>query len=234
MIGLQRKWKQMMSERASATIEDYLGFLFVLQRDGEMVVGARLAELLGVSPPTVTNTLKRMGRDGLVYLDNIQGYRLTEQGQELASSVMRRHMLTEWMLLRMLKVPWSDTHSEAHQIEHTISENIEEKMSQNLDNPQTCPHGNPLPGYEHVAAGWTPLIQIAAGEKAVIRRIHEIAEENPELLQYLETNGIVPGVQIEIGEVLAFNETMNLIVGERNITLGFAAARSIFVEKLPR
>ena len=66
-----------------------------------------------------------------------------------------------------------------------------------------------------------------------IRRIHEIAEENPELLQYLETNGIVPGVQIEIGEVLAFNETMNLIVGERNITLGFAAARSIFVEKLP-
>jgi DtxR family transcriptional regulator, Mn-dependent transcriptional regulator len=213
------------------TIEDYLAIIYVMERDGEEVVAARLAESLEVAPPTVTVTLKRMERDGWIDIDPAKGIYLTKTGCEAASSVIRRHMLTEWMLARMLKVPWSSVHAEADQIEHSISDEIEDQMRLNLDDPQTCPHGNPLPGYEHIAADWIPLTNVAAREKVTIRRIHETAEENHELLQFLENHGVVPGAKAEVAEVLAFNQTISLKLGKKNVTVGFPSARYIFVEK---
>ncbi len=217
--------------RPTPTIEDYLAILYVMERDGEEVVAARLAEALGVAPPTVTVTLKRMERDGWIAVDSEKGIYLTKAGSEAASSVIRRHMLTEWMLERMLKVPWSRVHAEADQIEHSISDEIENQMRANLDDPQTCPHGNPLPGYEHIAAGWLPLTGVSAGEKVIIRRIHEAAEDNPELMQFLEANGVVPGTPAEIVEILNFNQTIGLKVGDRDVTIGFPAAKYIFIEQ---
>ena len=217
--------------RPTPTIEDYLAILYVMERDEGGVVAARLAESLEVAPPTVTATLKRMERDGWIATHQGKDIRLTDRGCEAASSVIRRHMLTEWMLARMLKVPWSRVHAEADQIEHTISDEIENQMRTNLDDPQTCPHGNPLPGYEHVAAGWLPLTALHPGEKVVIRRIHETAEENHELLEYLETNGIVPGVDAVVTEILPFNQTLSLQVGKNKVALGFPTAKYIFVEK---
>ena len=131
----------------------------------------------------------------------------------------------------MLKVPWSRVHAEADQLEHSISDEIEDQMRTNLDDPQTCPHGNPLPGYEHIAADWLPLTGVSTGEKVIIRRIHETAEDNPELMQFLEASGMVPGAPAVITEVLSFNQTIGLRVGKKNITIGFPAAKYIFVEK---
>jgi len=217
--------------RPTPTIEDYLAIIYVMKRDGEEVIAARLAESLEVSPPTVTVTLKRMERDGWIATEQGKDIRLTEKGCEAACTVIRRHMLTEWMLARMLKVPWSHVHAEADQIEHTISDEIEAQMRNNLDDPQLCPHGNPLPGYEYVAAGWFPLTEQQPGEKVIIRRIHETAEDNPDLLEYLESNGIVPGAPVEVSEILPFNQTLSLMVEKKKITLGFPTARYIFVEK---
>ena len=217
--------------RPTPTIEDYLAILYVMERDGEEVVAARLAESLEVAPPTVTVTLKRMERDGWIAVDPVRGVYLTKTGCEAASSVIRRHMLTEWMLARMLKVPWSRVHAEADQLEHSISDEIEDQMRINLDDPQTCPHGNPLPGYEHIAADWLPLTGVSAGEKVIIRRIHETAEDNPELMQFLEASGMVPGALAETIEVLSFNQTIGLKVGKKNVAIGFPAAKYIFVEK---
>jgi DtxR family Mn-dependent transcriptional regulator len=225
------EWRNAVGEKNSATIEDYLEILFILQRDGVPIVGARLAELLKVTPPTVTNTLKRMTRDGLITSNDPQGSLLTEQGLETARSVMRRHMLTEWLLMKMLKVPWSQTHSEAHHLEHTVSEMIEEQMRTNLGNPKTCPHGNPMPGFESVTAGWLPLIDRGPGEKVIIRRIHEMGENDPELMRFLEENGIIPGAEAEISEVLPFNQTIALTLKDRTVSIGFSSARFIFVEK---
>jgi DtxR family Mn-dependent transcriptional regulator len=221
--------KPQTETRPTPTIEDYLAIIYVMERDDGEVVAARLAESLEVAPPTVTMTLKRMERDG--WLAQGKDIRLTEKGSEAARSVIRRHMLTEWMLARMLKVPWSRVHAEADQLEHTISDEIEAQMRLNLDDPQLCPHGNPLPGYEYVAAGWLPLTSIAAGGKVTIRRIHETAEENHALLEYLETNGIVPGARAEVSEVLPFNQTLSLRMGKRSVALGFLTAKYIFVEK---
>jgi len=217
--------------RPSPTIEDYLAIIFVMERDGEEIIAARLAESLEVTPPTVTVTLKRMERDGWIDVEGPKNIHLTQAGCDAASSVIRRHMLTEWMLARMLKVPWSHVHNEAHAIEHTISDDIENKMRQNFDNPQLCPHGNPLPGYEYVTAQWKSLTQIQAGERVVIRRIHELAEDDSELMQFLENNGVIPGTQAEISEVLPFNQTLTLAIGGRQVVLGFPAALNIYVEK---
>ena len=214
-------------EKLSTTVEDYLSLIYVLERDNEPVVGVHLAEILGVTPPTVTNTLKRMARDGLIQTDE-KGTRLTETGWDSARTVMRRHMLTEWMMVSRL--PWSRLHQEAHNLEHAISGEAEAALLEELGHPQTCPHGNPLPGCEEAVAAWIPLTKIAPNEKVIIRRIHELAEQNSELMAFLESHGIQPGIEASIEEVLPFNQTISLKIQGQQVTLGFASARHIFVE----
>lgn len=217
-----------MSKKISATIEDYLSTIYLLERDGEPVVGTRLAKLLGVTPPTVTNTLKRMVRDGLITIDPDQGYVLTKRGHEAARSVMRKHMLAEWMLSRM--VAWSSVHKEAHELEHAISNEVEEALLQELNDPEVCPHGNPLPGHEDATVNWLPLTQVTSGERAIIRRIHEFTEGNEKIMAFLEKNQIAPGQEITVEEVLPFNQTIAVGVAGASVVLGFAIADDIFVE----
>jgi len=220
-----------IESRPTPLIEDYLAIIYEMERDKGEVIAVRLAESLDVAPPTVSVTLKRMERDGWIATDPKKGIYLTKTGRNAANSIIRRHMLAEWMLTRMLKLPWSRIHAEADQIEHTISDEVEAQMRTNLDDPKICPHGNPLPGYEHMADDWLPLTSIIPGEKVIIRRIHEMAEDNHELLQFLETNGIVPGTQAEVIGVLSFNQTINLKLQRRKVTLGFSTAKYIYVEK---
>lgn len=221
----------MSTHEISSTIENYLGIIYVLERDGEPIVGTRLAALLGVTPPTVTNTLKRMIRDGLLTSDVINGLHLSPEGLELARSVMRRHMLSEWMLSKMLS--WSRLHDEAHQLEHGISGAVEKALLKELGDPELCPHGNPLPGNEAAVQDWISLQQMKKGDRVVIRRVHELAEETPELLNFLEEHGIILGKLVEVGDVLGFNQTVNVLVDGHNVTLGFSTAKYIFVESAP-
>ena len=214
----------------SATIQDYLSLIFVLERDREPVVGARLAELLHVTPPTVTNTLKRMARDGLITMGK-QGAHLTAAGRRSARTVMRRHMLTEWMMVGRL--PWSRLHLEAHNLEHAISAESEKALLEELGHPQTCPHGNPLPGSEAAVETWIPLLNAREHEKVTIRRIHELAEQNVELMAFLESRDVVPGKIAIIREILPFNETITIEIGNKTATLSFASARNVFVDRLP-
>ena len=211
----------------SSTIQDYLSLIYVMERDQEPVVGTHLAELLGVTPPTVANTLKRMTRDKLITMTK-DGTHLTEQGWDAARVVMTRHMLMEWMMLKTL--PWSKLHGEAHHLEHAISAMTESALMEQLGHPQTCPHGNPLPGCEKAVEKWIPLTKVAAGRAVTIRRIHELAEENAPLLEFLETKQIIPGASATVSEILPFNQTITLEVNGQPVTLGNAAAKYIFVE----
>jgi len=211
----------------TATIQDYLSLIYVLERDNEQVIGSHLATIIGVTPPTITNTLKRMTRDGLITM-NAEGTHLTELGWDAARIVMRRHMLMEWMMFNTL--PWSKLHAEAHQLEHAISSMTETALIEQLNNPQTCPHGNPLPGCEQVVSSWIPLIRVPVGTSFVVRRIHELAEENYPLLAFLEKNRIVPGTRASTVEVLPFNHTLTVESDGNLVTLGDAVARYIHVE----
>jgi len=211
----------------SSTIQDYLSLIYVMERDAEPVKGAQLADLLEVTPPTVTNTLKRMTRDGLITMTK-DGTHLTECGWDAARTVMRRHMLMEWMMLKTL--PWSKLHEEAHNLEHAISSMAESALIEQLGNPQTCPHGNPLPGFEKAVKDWKPLTELPVGQKVIIRRIHELAEENAPLLSFLEDNDVMPEAEAVVSDVLPFNETITIEVDGQPVTLGNVAAKYIFVE----
>ena len=215
------------------TIQDYLMTMHVLERDHGEIVAARLAEQLGVTAPTVTMTLKRMQRDHWITGNSRQGgIHLTEAGRQAAHAVVRRHMLTEWLLLKILKVPFLQIHTEAHHIEHAISDTIEERLVDVLGSPQTCPHGNPIPGFESVTKSWPTLIDFSVGDKVVIRRIHEFAEDNQALVKFLFENRLMPGSKVMIMEALPFNQTLTLSVSGQTVVLGFAAARSIYGERI--
>lgn len=214
-------------DKLSTTIENYLSLIYVLERDKEPVMGVHLAQLLHVTSPTVTNTLKRMVRDDLITIDK-KGTRLTKAGKQSAQTVLRRHMLTEWMMARML--PWSKLHEEAHNLEHAISSEVEEALFEDLGHPQTCPHGNPLPGCEEAVSSWLALTAASPNEKVFIKRVHELAEHNSELMAFLESKGIMPGAEAIVQEVLPFNHTITLEIQGQVVTLGFASANYVFVE----
>ena len=214
-------------DKLSTTIENYLSIFYILERDKEPVVGVHLAQLLSVTPPTVTNTLKRMVRDGLITMDK-NGTHLTKAGKRSAQTVLRRHMLTEWMMLRML--PWSKLHQQAHNLEHAISSEVESALFEELGHPQTCPHGNPLPGFEEAVSSWIPLTKTSSNQRLTIRRIHELAEYNLELLAFLEGKGLMPGADVKVIEVLPFNQTITVDIKGQVVTLGFVVAHQIFVE----
>ena len=225
--------KKMDEAPITQTIQDYLMTMHVLERDHGEIVAARLAEQLGVTAPTVAMTLKRMERDHWITgKSRYGGIHLTQAGRHAAHAVVRRHMLTEWLLLKILKVPFLQIHAEAHHIEHAISDMIEERLQDVLRAPQTCPHGNPLPGFEPVTKGWPALIDFSIGDKVIIRRIHEFAEDSQELLKFLFENKVMPGNKVTIMDALPFNQTLTLSVSGQTVVLGFPAARSIYGEKI--
>lgn len=219
-----------MIQKPTPTIEDYLGVIYTLDRDGEKVIGARLAEILAVSPPTVTVTLKRMLRDAWISIDKSKHIHLTSSGSKAAQSVIRRHMLTEWLLSRVLDIPWSELHAEADKLEHSISEDVEERLAATLEDPSACPHGNPMPGLESISSDWHALTSFTKGDTCIIKRIHEWLEDDPETMKFLEENLVLPGNMADIQEVLPFNKTIQIKIKEKPVTLGFDIADKIFAE----
>jgi len=224
-----------MAEVLSATIEDYLGSIYLLQREGETVIGARLAERLGVSRPTVTATVQRMERDGLVTVDEHKAISLTPTGLQAAQDVLRRHMLAEWLLHEIIGLPWHQVHEEADRLEHYFSPDAVDRLDSLFEQPATCPHGNPMPGSTPVPA--VPLDEVQEGEEVVITRIVEEAELHGDLMAFLEENGLLPGVRLRVVSHRPYNETMTVKVradrpkGSRSVVLGLATARLIRVQR---
>jgi DtxR family transcriptional regulator, Mn-dependent transcriptional regulator len=189
-----------------------------------------LAELLNVSAPTVTVTLQRMVRDEWIVVDPEKKIHLTQSGLAAASTIIRRHMLTEWMLSKILNLPWSELHGEADKIEHTISKDVERSLQETLSDPNHCPHGNPMPGSESYSDSWSPLSGFHENDQVFIRRIHEFLESDHELMKYLEVHNALPGSIATIIEVLPFNKTITLKIDDQSVILGLDVACNIFVE----
>jgi DtxR family Mn-dependent transcriptional regulator len=220
-----------MKQKPTPTIEDYLGVIYTLDRDGENVIGARLAKLLDISPPTVTVTLKRMLRDNWISIDKSKHIHLTPSGSEAARSVIRRHMLTEWLLSRVLDIPWSELHAEADKLEHSISKDVADRLAATLEDPSACPHGNPMPGQESISSDWQVLTSFAKGDTCIIKRIHEWLEDDPETMRSLEENLVLPGNIADIQEILPFNKTIQIKIEEKLVTICFDVADKIYAER---
>ena len=217
-----------MPHKPSSTIEDYLMEIYDMTFLGKGVIAARLTEKMGVTAPTVWNTVHRMQRDGLVEIDAAKGITLSPAGLEAAESIKRRHLLTERLLVDILGLDWADAHEEAHLIEHTITPRVEARIMAVLGNPTTCPHGNPFPGVDPATRPKTrPLATAETGESYAIDGINEPAEEDHELMTFYQRNGFVPGARVRVVDVASYNSTITVDIEGRSVTLGMRAAENL-------
>jgi DtxR family Mn-dependent transcriptional regulator len=201
-----------------------------MTRDGATIIGARLAERIGVAPPTVTATLQRMGKQGLITMDDHKVVHLTEIGKEQAESIVRRHALAERLLTEILGLGWSESHEEAHMVEHVISPKVEKRLMTVLGNPMTCPHGNPIPGTgARPSPHAFPLSEVRQGQQVVVERIVEEAEDDLELMNFYERSGLVPRTPLDIVEVSTAAGLITVGRDGERIPLGLAAASKIRV-----
>jgi len=134
------------------TTEMYLRTIFELEEEGVTPLRARIAERLHQSGPTVSQTVARMERDGLVSVEGDRHLELSDTGRKLATQVMRKHRLAERLLVDVIGLDWEEVHIEACRWEHVMSEAVERRLVALLDNPTICPHGNPIPGLDGL--GW--------------------------------------------------------------------------------
>jgi DtxR family Mn-dependent transcriptional regulator len=220
------------SRSPTPVVEDYLQVLHYLTRDGFPVIAARLAERLNVSAPTVTATLQRMERDGLIQHGPRKEILFTPVGRSAAENIVRRHALAERLLTDLLQMPWYESHEEAHRVEHVMTPKIEARLLKALGNPTTCPHGNPIPGFGAVAADEFPLDEARPGDSLTIQRITEEAEEDPELMKYLQEHGVEPGVQMQVREAANVNATVVLDGPHGPVSLGFGVASKLRARRL--
>ncbi len=240
----QRSEKLKTEETLSATVEEYLETIYNMSAENEVVIGARLAEKFHVSAPTVTEMLKRLVRDGYVEMDNKRQVILTEEGNQAAEAVLRRHRLTERFLVDMLGMQWHQVHEEACRLEHFISGAVEARVISNLHNPSTCPHGNPIPGSVPNARtylkdqGAVRLSTIPTGEKATILLISEVVEDEEALILYLHEKGLTPGTQLtvlakehESKSADLQEENFRLLVEGREVSISKAIAAKIWVTR---
>jgi DtxR family transcriptional regulator, Mn-dependent transcriptional regulator len=206
--------------------EEYCEAIFELKEDDVEVIQARIADRLDVSRPAVSEMIKRLDHQGLVTIAG--GIRLTEDGLNLAESVVRRHRLAERFLTDVLGLSWAEAHGEAGRWEHVISDRVEEAMIRQLGNPTTCPHGNPIPGSGYEAPDTVPLDQVAVGTMFTVSRIPEELEFAPGVLEFLETSSLVPGFK---GRVTAASPdgTTTVEIDGKHVGIGQFASTRILV-----
>jgi DtxR family Mn-dependent transcriptional regulator len=206
----------------------YCEAIFELEEDSVDVIQARIAERLDVSRPAVSEMVRRLDAEGLVTLGS--RIELTDSGRDLAESVVRRHRLAERMLTDVLGLNWADAHTEASRWEHVISPTVEVAMNRLLQEPTTCPHGNPIPGSEYKAPDTVMLSDLNAGQGFVVRRIPEELEFEPGMLTFLDMNSLRPG---ENGRVTAASPdgTLTLSIAGKHVGLSASVASKVMVSR---
>jgi DtxR family transcriptional regulator, Mn-dependent transcriptional regulator len=209
----------------SPAVEDYLETIYELEESGIPPMRARLVERLGVSAPTVSETVARLEREGLLQLDDQRLLRLTERGRHAATGVMRRHRLAERLLVDVLQVPWHQVHEEAHRLEHAINETLEPYLVKALGDPGSCPHGNPIPGSVNVVdiTDQVALTVVADGAQVVVRRIDEALEAQPQVMRDLSDGALTPGRTVEVVSRDAGALTVRSEAGDWQLPLTVAA-----------
>ena len=203
--------------------EEYCETIFELDEDGVDVIQARIVERLQVSRPAVSEMIKKMGEADLIYFHGTKIH-LTEDGKNLANQVVRRHRLAERFLTDVLGLSWAEAHHEAGRWEHVISPSVEDAFLRILEDPTTCPHGNPILGTDYqMPEGASALSDIKVGNKFIVERIPEELEFQPGLLEFLEESNLIPG---ENGKVTAVSPDGTTTVEVKGTMIGVGAFAS--------
>jgi DtxR family Mn-dependent transcriptional regulator len=188
----------------SHSAQDYLKAIHSLERAADGRVGtSAVAERMGVSAPSATAMLKRLAALGLVRHERYRGVSLTERGERVAVEIVRHHRLLEQYLSETLGISIEAVHAEADRLEHALSEELEARIDERLGFPTHDPHGDPIPDADLNLApsDLRPLADLVAGEEATVRRV---PDEDPQLLRYLASLHLVPGVVVRLCSAAPF------------------------------
>ncbi|MBI3744475.1 MAG: metal-dependent transcriptional regulator [Chloroflexi bacterium] len=228
--------KRLMAADVSPLAENYLMSLYMLKEEAGVATMTRLADQLATSPatehlgtslPSVAGMVRRMKRDGLLDIRQNKEIEFTDKGLKHAKAIMRRHQLAERLLVDMLGMELHKVHAEAHRLEHAISPDVEACLAERLGNPVTCPFGHPIPG-----SGYEPppnamrLDKVKPGERVTVERI---PEDDPRLVKYLVSSGVVRGAQMTVTDIAPYKGTMTMDVNGREVVVGLQVAPRIMV-----
>ncbi len=190
------------------TTEMYLRTIYDLEEEGVVPLRARIAERLEQSGPTVSQTVARMERDGLLLVAGDRHLELTDKGRSMAVAVMRKHRLAERLLVDIIGLDWQNVHAEACRWEHVMSEEVERRLVEVLNHPTTSPYGNPIPGLDELGIRPpTPqeeklvrLSELPQGQPnaVVVRRLAEHIQTDPAVIGRLREAGVVPDARVTV------------------------------------
>jgi DtxR family transcriptional regulator, Mn-dependent transcriptional regulator len=218
------------------TTEMYLRTIFELEEEGVVPLRARIAERLGQSGPTVSQTVARMERDGLLTVEGDRHLELSSQGRMLATRVMRKHRLAECLLVQVVGLDWEHVHEEACRWEHVMSEAVERRLLDVLGHPTVSPYGNPIPGLDELGepvdagADGSPLTTLdqaeVDGRAVVVRRLAEPLQTDADVMSRLRRAGVRPGATVTVQK-----SPGGLIVGSggESTELSMGLASHVFV-----
>lgn len=214
----------------SLTVENYVKAIYQIsaQQDGQAAATGQIADVLGVSPGTVTSMLKTLDESNLATYVPYEGARLTDAGTVLALRVIRRHRLIELFLVRTLKLSWDQVHEEAEHMEHAVSDLLIDRIDAFLDYPQQDPHGDPIPSSDGTMQAHSGHV-LANCDPGDTFRLVRVLDQSSAFLRYLSDAGLHVGAR---GEVLSKPNEAGVIsirVGQFETTLGQAVAEKLLV-----
>lgn len=210
--------------------EEYLERIYKLQHEKDAVKPSEVAEELSLSPSSATEMIKKLKDEGLVEKDKKE-ITLTHIGEKEALKIIRKHRLAERFFTDILKLKWDDVHDEACKFEHVLSDNVADALEVALRNPETCPHGNPIPKHNSIKEekNIKVLSSLKAKERAVVVKI---TEEAKDFLCYLATLGLLPDAHIYVEQIAPFNGPMLIRLGKCKYAIGREIADKIWVKEI--
>ena len=218
-----------MDDSLTKSEREALKAIYRLTRDGSEAHTGALADVLGLSPGTVTTMVKRLADRGLVDHRPYQGVSFTDRGQQTAVAAIRRHRIVERFLADMLGYKWNEADKLAVGFEHELPDEVLERLFAALHRPETCPHGFPIPTAEDAELPLTPdLYMLEPGDVAEVALS---GSTDPELVTFLGTLGLVPGVVVRVVEKHPFDGPLVVSVEGQDRTLGERVARQIYVTR---
>ena len=210
--------------------EDYLKCIYEIGIDLHKITNKEIAARMQVSPPAVTEMIKRMKSENLILKDKECGYLLTDLGLKLVSELYRKHRLIEVFLVHHLDYTSDQIHEEAEVLEHTVSDLFVERLDKLLAFPKTCPHGGTIPakGELLVEINNLPLADIKEAGAYRLTRVHDSFD----ILNYLDKHSLRIGDQLQVQQFDGFSNTFTILSKDEDLQVSMDIAKQLYVEKI--
>ena len=210
--------------------EDYLKCIYEIGTYLHKITNKEIAARMQVSPPAVTEMIKRMKSENLILKDKERSYQLTEIGLQLVSELYRKHRLIEVFLVHHLDYTSDQIHEEAEVLEHTVSDLFVERLDKLLGFPKTCPHGGTIPskGELLVEINNLPLADIKESGNYRLTRVHDSFD----ILNYLDKHELAIGDQLQVKQYDGFSNTFTIMSKDKDLQVSMEIAKQLYVEKI--